>query len=142
MTEAEIRKDLIALITDKVGIKAEEVLPDADIEKHLGCTGDDFFELMEAYAKRFNVDMSGFAWYFHSHDEAMATLNLFPGNPPSVQVDRIPVTLDLLVEKALLGRWDITYPPHVLQPTYTLSVRVLRWLFLAGLIILIVRSCI
>lgn len=142
MTEAEIRKELIALIADKVGVRAEEVLPDADIEKDLGCTGDDFFELMEAYAKRFNVDMSGFIWYFHTHDEGMATLDLLPGMPPSIQVERIPVSLNLLVQMAQLGKWDVPYPPHVLQPRYTMSEKVIRWLFAAILIALIVRSCI
>lgn len=134
MTEAEIRKDLIALITDKVGVNATELLPDADIEHDLGCTGDDFFELMDDYAERFKVDMSGFLWYFHTHDETMATLNLMPGNPPSKQVERIPVTLDLLVEKALLGRWDLNYPPHELQPRYTAAERVIGW----GILILII----
>ena len=86
MTEIEIREELIALVTGTNGIK-EEVLPDADIEKDLGCTGDDFFELMEAYAKRFNVDMSGFLWYFHTHDESMATLNPLPSHPTSAQVE-------------------------------------------------------
>jgi hypothetical protein len=142
MIEAEIRKEMIALITDKVGVRPEDVLPEADIEKDLGCTGDDFFELMDAYATRFKVDMSGFLWYFHSHDEGMATINLFPGNPPSMQVDRIPVTLDLLVDIARLGKWDLTYPPHVLQPTYTRSGRIVRWLFLAVLVFFIVLSCI
>lgn len=134
MTEAEIRKDLIALITDKVGVNATELLPDADIEHDLGCTGDDFHELMDAYSDRINVDMSGYLWYFHTHDETMATLNLFPGNPHSKQVQRIPVTLDLLVEKALLGRWDLNYPPHVLQPRYTAAERVIGW----GILILII----
>jgi hypothetical protein len=141
MTEAEVRKDLIALITDKVGINAEEVMPDADIENDLGCTGDDFFELMEAYAKHFNVDMSGFLWYFHTHDESMATLNPLPGHPASTQVDRIPVTFNILVEKAMLGKWDMTYPPHALQPTYTRSEKVVHWLFLAILTYFISRSC-
>lgn len=142
MTEAEIRKELIALITDKVGVRAEEVLPDADIEKDLGCTGDDFFELMDAYAKRFNVDMSGFHWYFHTHDESMATVGMFTGYPPSVQVERIPVTLNLLIEMAGRGKWSVIYPPHTLKPRYTRLEKVMRWLFLAALIILIVRSCI
>jgi hypothetical protein len=142
LSEHEIRKDLVALITDKVGVNATEVLPDADIEHDLGCTGDDFHELMDAYSDRFNVDMSGYLWYFHTHDETMATLNLMPGNPPSKQVERIPVTLNLLVDKALLGWWDLKYPPHVLQSRYTPMERVVRWLFLAVLVFLIVRSCI
>ena len=139
MTEIEIREELIALVTGTNGIK-EEVLPDADIEKDLGCTGDDFFELMEAYAKRFKVDMSGFLWYFHTHDESMATLNPLPSHPASAQVERIPVTLNVLVEKAMLGKWDLTYPPHALQPTCTRSERIVQWLFLAILIFFSARS--
>lgn len=142
LSETEIRERLIAMIMNKVGVNRDEVINCEDIERDLGCTGDDFHELMDAYSDRFNVDMSGYLWYFHTHDETMATLNLMPGNPPSKQVERIPVTLNLLVDKALLGRWDLKYPPHVLQSRYTPMERVVRWLFLAVLVFLVVRSCI
>jgi hypothetical protein len=140
MTEVELRQRLLELIIESVGVKASEVLPDKDIEHDLGCTGDDFHELMDAYSDRFNVDMSGYLWYFHTHDETMATLNLMPGNPPSKQVERIPVTLNLMVDKALLGRWDLKYPPHVLQSRYTPAERVMGWLLLGILIFFIVWS--
>jgi hypothetical protein len=141
MTEVELRQGLLELITESVGVNASEVLPDKDIEHELGCTGDDFHELMDAYSDRFNVDMSRYLWYFHTHDESMATLNPFPGNPPSTQVERIPVTLDLLVEKAMLGSWDLNYPPHLLKPRYTLGERLFGWLIMAVLLFVAVRSC-
>lgn len=111
MTEAEIRKDLIALITDNVGVNATELLPDADIEHDLGCAGDDFFELMDVYAERFNVDMSGFLWFFHNTEEGYKLGGLFFLSPDK-RVQRIPVTLDLLVDSALNRKWTVNYPPH------------------------------
>jgi hypothetical protein len=133
MTEADIRKELIALITDKVGVRAEEVLPNADIEKDLGCTGDDFFELMEAYAKRFTVDMSGFLWYFHSREEGHNLGGLFFRSPDQ-RVQRIPVTLERLVHSALNRKWSVVYPPHQiperrrnLRINLTLGLAVITW---------------
>lgn len=142
MTEAEIRERLIAMIMDKVGVNRNEVITCKDIEQELGCTGDDYFELMESYAKEFKVDISGFLWYFHTHDESMATINMLPGDPPSMQVERIPVTLNLLVEMAERGKWAMEYPSHALRPRYTGSEKVMRWLFFAVLVFFIVRSCI
>ena len=139
--EEKIRKELIQLIMDKIGVRENEILPDADIEHDLGCTGDDFDELIQAYAKRLNVDMTGYVWYFHAHEESMATVNPILGNPPSQQVERIPITLDLLVDKALLGRWDIRYPIHSLRPRYTLWDKTICGLFILLLIFFMIRSC-
>ena len=141
LNEEAIREGVKALIVDKVGVREKEIISDADIEEHLGCTGDDFDELMEAYAKQFNVDMTGYQWYFHMHDESMATINPMPGNPPSQQVKRIPITLNLLVERAILGRWDVSYPIHSLKPRYTRWEKVFHRLFVIIVVFLAVRSC-
>ena len=142
MSEAEIRNELIALITDKVGIKAEEVLPDADIEKDLGCTGDDFFELMEAYSKRFGVDMSGFLWYFHTQAEGH-NLGSLIARSPDQHVQRIPVTLDVLVHSALNRKWSVVYPPHQI-PEQRWDIRINQLLGLAVItwaVISLFRHC-
>lgn len=142
MDEAQIRERLIAMIMAKVGVNRDEVINCEDIERDLGCTGDDFFELIETYAKEFKVDMTGFLWYFHTHDESMATINMFPGNPPSTRVERIPVTLNQLVEMAVRGTWAIEYPSHALEPRYTGTDKIVSWLLFTGLVIIIIRSCI
>jgi hypothetical protein len=49
MTAVELRQQILELIIESVGVKAPEVLPDMDIENDLGCTGDDFHELMDAF---------------------------------------------------------------------------------------------
>lgn len=107
----EIREEITALIADKVGVKPESLQPDADIEKDLGCTGDDFFELMESYSKRFSVDMSDFLWYFHTSEEGN-NLGASFFRSPDQRVRRIPVTIDLLVNAALDHKWSVLYPQH------------------------------
>jgi Protein of unknown function (DUF1493) len=43
----------------------DPVSPDDDINLDLGVMGDDFTELMEAFAEKYKVDMKGYLWYFH-----------------------------------------------------------------------------
>jgi hypothetical protein len=70
---------------------------------------------MEEYANIFNVDMSGYLWYFHADEEG--GWNSFGSlffQPPYRRVKHIPVTPALLLEMANKGRWDIQYPAHQL----------------------------
>jgi hypothetical protein len=83
------------------------------LEEDLGITGDDYFELIDEYSKRFDVNVDGFLWYFHCHEEAFNPGALFfPA--PSSQVKRIPITLEHLLAFANSRKWDISYPPHSL----------------------------
>ena len=95
-------------------IRVGEVLENSDIEYDLGCTGDDFSELIEKYAEYYQVDMSSYLWYFHPFEEG----SNFPGNfffkSPNARVKRIPVTPKLLLEFAKTGKWDLVYPQHIL----------------------------
>ncbi len=76
----------------------------------LGVDGDDFFELEDAFKQRFNVDMSGYCWYFHHRDEGFlfAPERLF-FRPP---YNRIAVTPRMLLGVANAGRWSLDYPAH------------------------------
>lgn len=111
MTEAEKYHALVELITERVGVHASEVLPDSDIEHDLGCVGDDFHELMDVYSKRFKVDMGGYLWYFHTAEEGLNIGSLVFA-PPNERVERIPVTLEMLTNFAIQGKWEVTYPEH------------------------------
>ena len=94
-------------------IRVEEVLENSDIENDLGCTGDDFSELIEKYGECYQVDMSSYLWYFHHFEEGFN----FPGiffKSPNAYVSRIPVTPKLLLEFAKIGKWDLAYPQHTL----------------------------
>lgn len=130
-------------IADRVGVGTSEIADHADIEHDLGCTGDDFFELLDAYQKMYAVDMSGFLWYFHTYDEGSVSFSLFPRRTPTDEVERIPVTLVKLTAFANLGRWSIEYPEHKLKGRYgwTMSEKVFFYLFVLALAFFAVRSC-
>jgi len=130
----EIRK----LIAEKTGLAISEVGADCDINLDLGCTGDDFHELMQAYSSAFRVDMSSYLWYFHTEEEGQNIGAVFVKTPTD-RVDHIPVTPQLLVKFADKGRWDVAYPAHELpKRRYDILVNQL----LVGLIIcFIVYKC-
>ena len=128
MTEGEIRQALVELIAESVGVQATEVLPGTDIEHDLGCVGDDFHELMDAYSTRFKVDMNDYRWYFHTQEEGMNLGSMdFP--PPNDRVERIPVTPALLAKFAVQGSWGVAYPAHDL-PEHRLDLTLNRVLLL------------
>ncbi len=87
--------------------------PDADLFEVLEMDGDDCSAFLEAYSRRFNVDMSGFLWYFH-HGEEGYNLGAFFVKPPYWRVKRIPITINLLLDSMGAGRWTLEYPPHTL----------------------------
>ena len=98
-------------IKEKAGI--DELKPGDDLMNVHGVCGDDFHELMDEYAKLFNVDMAGYLWYFHADEEG--GWNSIGGSffrPPYERVTHIPVTPALLLDIANKGRWEIQYPPH------------------------------
>ena len=106
--------DIDALLERTTGVDHAALSPDADLERDFGITGDDFSELMEAFSKEFCVDMQAHLWYFHHEEEAAFNPGALFFPPPSRQVQRIPVTPNLLLKAANSGRWPVKYPDHVL----------------------------
>ncbi|RZK04105.1 MAG: DUF1493 family protein, partial [Flavobacterium sp.] len=106
-------EELLAFLKDEIGF--DEVFEDSDIERDLGSTGDDFSELMEKYALRYNVDMDSYLWYFHHAEEGLSGMSFF--SRPNELVKHIPVTPRLLYAFAQKGKWDLAYPEHELPKT-------------------------
>ncbi len=109
-----IRAELASMISDKIGVNESEVTDDIDINRGLGCTGDDFHELMEEFAMKFNVDMTVYRWYFHTEEEGFGSPGSWFFKAPNERVVHIPVTIDVLIEGATKGKWPIAYPAHEL----------------------------
>ena len=61
ITSSEIYK----FLSKQLQIKEEKLNLDSDIYKEFGVDGDDFSDLMVSFSEKFNVDLSGFLWYFH-----------------------------------------------------------------------------
>jgi hypothetical protein len=50
-----------------------------DIERDLGLTGDDAYDLIEDYGKVFNVDVSKFSFKEYFYDEGEQIIRMFHG---------------------------------------------------------------
>lgn len=102
---------IICFVEEKTG--ANNVRQSDDIYNDLGCVGDDFHELIEAYAEKYTVDMSSYLQYFHADEEG--GWNSIGGifiKAPYKRVKRIPVTPLLLLDFAHKRKWTIDYPEH------------------------------
>ena len=80
------------------------------LQDDIGVYGDDLTDLMESYSKKFGVNIESFCWYFHTGEE-----NNFGGlffRPPNARVQEIPITLGMLLESAIAGKWLVSYPEH------------------------------
>lgn len=94
-------------------IDIEIIRPDSDLKNDQGVFGDDFEEMINKYAKLFNVDMTNYRWYFHMREEGSDySIGSILFKPPYDRVPYIPVTPQMLVDFANKGKWDIDYPPH------------------------------
>lgn len=133
-------KDIIDFIIDKAAVKPEEVNLDTDIFEELGSTGDDFHELIEAYAEKYLVNMENYLWYFHTDEEGT---NFFGGAlflPLYKRVKRIPITPRMLLSFANSGKWEIDYPPHKI-PKHRIDIYI-NYLLIAVFLFFVIKSCI
>ena len=112
-----------------------------DIFKDAGLVGDDFDEMIEKFALKYSVDMTGYIWYFHTDEEGLSIGSFFFA-PPNEQVERIPVTPAMLAEFAKRGRWEIQYPNHKISARrYDLLVnRIIAWFFLIIIILTLISN--
>lgn len=64
----ELNSELVKFIEDEILDTRIVIAPDLLIEDDLGISGDDAYDFIISYSKRFNVDISGFSFskYFHS----------------------------------------------------------------------------
>lgn len=107
-----LHDEVLDLLIRETGYSGE-MIDDMCVHNDLQMYGDDFHELIEAYAKEFNVDMMGYLWYFHADEEAPNLGRLFFKTPYDL-VDRIAVTPEILIRCAEKKKWDIEYPIHEL----------------------------
>ena len=104
--------DILGFVQAQTGYH-KPVSESADLDREIGVFGDDMQDLLEAYAERFDVDMTSYLWYFHTGEEGVNLGGLF-FKPPYCRVKRIPVTLAVLLRSARTGVWSVDYPYHFL----------------------------
>ena len=103
--------DLVQFVRNETG--AQNVGPDDDLLYDLGVDGAEFVDLVEKYAKKYQVNICNYLWYFHHGEEGFNIVSLFIASPDR-RVPTIPVTPRMLTEFANAGKWGIDYPEHSL----------------------------
>lgn len=115
-TTAAVRR----FLCEEIGVDEAGITGSADLVNDLGVWGDDFFELIEKFSQKFQVDITSFRWYFHSQEEGSNTGGII-FRPSNERVKHIPVTLEMLAEAAEKQQWTVEYPPHRL-PAYRFDI--------------------
>ena len=106
------REEIDALVRKHVVVRGA-LSERTDLCGELGIVDLDLEELLDEFAERFGVDMSGYLWYFHSDEEGVSPGRwFFPA--PQDRVTKIPLRLGILHRAAELGRWPVEYPEHSL----------------------------
>jgi len=72
--------------------------------------GEDADALIEAFARRFGVEMSGFDRAMHCHDERRLLLPHWPIPSPPRHGAWVPLSVTQLHRAAVEGRWPVVYP--------------------------------
>ena len=135
--------DIFKFLSEELSISIEELNINSDINENLGVDGDDFFELMEAFSKNFNVDISNYLWYFHHGEEGLNIPGGIFFKPPYNRVNRIVITPKILLESANSKKWLIEYPEHNLpKKRYDILINQLLFglFFILVLVALLTKS--
>jgi hypothetical protein len=130
--------EIIEFVKENRGLK--NITGNTDIFGN-GITGDDFHELIEAFAKTYSVDMTNYLWYFHANEEGHNLIGEIFFPPPYKRVKRIPITPSLLTEFANKGKWNMKYPKHQIpKKRYDLLINIILIIaFIFGGIVVILK---
>lgn len=104
-------EDILAFVAEHAN--AEGLNATSDIERDLSVYADDWHDMIDDFAEKYEVDMSGYLWYFHSGEEGSNIGGVF-FKPPYERVERIPISPNDLLRIATKQRWDLDYPEHTL----------------------------
>jgi hypothetical protein len=117
VSEMPIREEIISLLTD-YGYHGQKRFDFSDIFVANGIEGDEANELVDDFAKRFDVDMTR----FYEHDYFHYVANEPPGHRRVLPIDIhgkvlpfIPVSIDMLAASAEAGKWNLSYPEHTVR---------------------------
>lgn len=125
--ELEVRKS----VAEMVGLPLRKIITTTDVVEDTRIYGDDVFELVDGFAKRFHVDIASFRWYHHTGPECVGLLtqirSLF-SKPWWARKTYIPIRVSDLVESATRGARIIQYPEHGSSCDASNSIPPSQWL--------------
>jgi acyl carrier protein len=105
MADADLLERVRALVAEMSCVRLDRLRPETRLEEDLGITGDDAAELLQAFAERFGVDMTGLSFHKHFGPEGCNPLWFFYTPTWLRAHGSYPVTIDHLVRVAEIKRW-------------------------------------
>ena len=108
-------EDIEAFVAKQVGEPVGALDPGLDLFERFRIDGGNCDEFVTKFSAAFDVNLSGYLWYFHHGEEPHPGL-LFQvfWPPPDQRVARIPISPRILLASANAGAWTIEYPEHSL----------------------------
>ncbi len=100
-----VLEEIKSIIHDQIGNSRSEINRSTRIFEDLRIDGDDAFELLDAFRKKFNVDMSGFNINEYFGPEGLDSIGFIISIFSKNSVDLKPLTLGDLEEAAKAGKW-------------------------------------
>lgn len=83
--------------------------PNADILEATNIDGDDVSEFIQDFAAHFHVDLTGYRWFYHHSPEGWGFSTFAPFWGAAYDARRVPLTIALLEQAAMLGKWPLAY---------------------------------
>lgn len=123
--------DIRQFLEERMELEKKGFHPDLDLTMIM--YGDDMAELVNAFADRFQVNMSRFKPHYHSREEDYSIAAGFY-TPKNEQVRHIPITPQLLLDSANAGRWWLEYPDNDTVEEIGPSLRQRGWGLIAVLV--------
>ena len=107
----ELSARVIAAVADQTGLAAATITPDTELERDLGISNKDTFELLNRLQREFGIDMSSFQYDRHFHARGA------PPWPVAVAaVVAFPTAVLAMPLVGLLGRSIGVEPTRYLSP--------------------------
>jgi len=103
------REDIVMFIERRSGRRLT-ALQEADVLAALDLDGDEAVALIDAFAKEFGVDLTGYEARFHHRDAGRVLRPGWPFPAPPLFGVRLPIAVSVLSRAAQTGRWPVVYP--------------------------------
>ena len=107
----DIAPEVIRFISEFTSVSVEKITPTMLINSDLGIDGDDGLELLEAFSKKFRVDLRSMAEH-HFGAEGLSVLFIMHWYRTFIRWatgdkagDLVPLSVAQLIESAETGRW-------------------------------------
>jgi hypothetical protein len=106
----DLEQRVRAFVHEQISWLPLDRAPSTDVVDDAHIYGEDVWDLVEEFSKRFGVRMDGFRWYHHTGPEGCNPLWLV-FRPWWARKTHVPIRLSDLVESARRGEWCVQYPP-------------------------------